>query len=112
LSLSHNGLPSQYSHWRKDLWFQASTYTVIISWALAFWYAQSFFEQAQQQQIEKLEKERLNDAIKQAELTNLKKQISPHFFTIRLISFMRNRCNIQKISHEVFYYYLKLCVMR
>ncbi len=72
--------PSQYSHWRKDLWFQASTYTVIISWALAFWYAQSFFEQAQQQQIEKLEKERLNDAIKQAELTNLKKQISPHFF--------------------------------
>lgn len=68
------------SNWRKDLWFHASTYTVIISWALAFWYARGFFEQERKQREETLQKEILEKTMRQAELLSLKQQISPHFF--------------------------------
>jgi sensor histidine kinase YesM len=69
-----------YFSGKQNFWFQVITYTVVISWAITYRFAQLFFTQQQQQQFNQQENDRLNDAIKQAELTSLKKQISPHFF--------------------------------
>ncbi len=65
---------------QQNFWFQVSTYTFTISWAISYGFAQLLLEKQKQQQFDQQENQRLNDAINQAELASLKKQISPHFF--------------------------------